>query len=1111
MKELHFTTSLLSAEIKLSVKQILVFYLLLVLSEKSFSQYPNHYDPNSPPNEYRSSSNPFYWKNRKPYDGYWQQDVYYKINANIDERTDIITGEEWLTYYNNSPDTLRFVFFHLYQQAFVKGGHIENLSSENNVKTTFGHYESQGLGEMVESIKANARDMNMEDFGMNDEVDLQHENDFSVMKVFIPNGILPNDSIRFHIKFKTYFDSGSERRRMKKFSSSGFTHYDGVHWYPRICVYDRKFGWDTDQHLGREFYGDFGTYDVHLTFASDYMVGATGTLLNEKEVLPDSLRQKLDIRNFAKKQWNSKASVVIPYDSSQRKTWHFYAENVHDFAWTADPTYRIGEYYATIYDPDLKAKRTVLCQSLAQESHASGWQDAAIFTARCIEIYSRDFGAYRWPKIIVADAADGMEYPMLTLDGGYSPGYYDVLSHEVGHMWFFGQVGNNETYRAALDEGFTQFLESWSLKHIIGDTMLRGNYKGYVKKFKEPVLVTDAEVYLPYLQDAARGIDESINQHSDAFNGALGHGGGYRQVYFKTGTMLYNLQYVMGDSLFQNSMKHYFSQWKFCHPYFDDFRNSIINYSHVDLNWFFDEWMETTKTIDYKVKSQKSKAKSDSVEITFSRRGRSQMPIDFEVLAKDGKKYEFYIPNTWYDKKTDATVLPKWYGWDKLHPTYDCTVNIPSGVKQVTIDPSHRLADVYMPDNYLHTPINFKFDSQVSNVADWKTYRMSWRPDIWYNAVDGLKLGLHLDGNYFDLVNKFSLTAWFNSTLLQNGIPNYNLEEAKFDSIFPVSFNFTYSTNTHWFLKNSSVDLSTKYLDGLLGGSASFSVSPNAKNTFSLGVKSMYRPTNYDLSYLLYPEQWNAKMWNNYAYMNLHHTYNYFKGNGDINLKLRSASLFSDYGYSDLTLTAINKNHLGKFDLSTRLTGRIGTGDYAPESELYLAGESPEEMMDNKFVRSKAFVPNDWLGYADDINHFQQGGGLNLRGYAGYAAPEEKDSIQYLTYAGKSGAAVNAELDYDNLIKLHPKIFKSWLHIDSYVFGDAGSIGYQSSDNKFHMGSLRADAGLGFCFTVKSWGSLQKVKPFTLRADFPLFINRVPAVNPNYFDFRWVIGVGRSF
>jgi len=559
-------------------------------------------------------------------------------------------------------------------------------------------------------------------------------------------------------------------------------------------------------------------------------------------------------------------------------------------------------------------------------------------------------------------------------------------------------------------------------------------------------------------------------------------------------------------------MKHYFSQWKMCHPYFEDFRNSIIQYSHVDLNWFFDEWMETTKTIDYRLADVRHKT-SDEFEIEFERRGRSQMPLDFEVLAKDGKKYEFYIPNTWFEKKTEETTLPKWYGWDKLHPIYTCSVFIPSGIKQVTIDPTHRLADVYMPDNTWKCESEWHFDSQVFNIADWKKYEVNWRPDFWYNAVDGFKIGFHLDGDYFNIKNKFSLTAWFNSSLLQNGIPDYRLEKATFDSIFPVSFNFTYSSNTHRFIKNSSVDFSLKYLDGLIGGSASFSIQANAKNTFSLGVKSMYRPTAFDLNYLLYPDLWNEKMWNNYAFMNLHHTYQYFKGNGDINVVLRSASLFSDYEYADLTMTVINRNHPGKFDISTRFIGGIGTGAPAPESALYLAGASPEELMDNKFVRSKAFVPDDWRGYGDNVNHFQQAGGLNLRGYAGYLAPEKNgiDSITYATYIGKSGVAANAELDFDNLIKLRPKLFRSWLHIDSYLFADAGTMGYQAIDTKFHFSSIRADAGLGFAFTIKDWGPLDKVQPLTLRADFPLLINRAPAAEPNYFDFRWIIGVGRAF
>ncbi len=215
---------------------------------------------------------------------------------------------------------------------------------------------------------------------------------------------------------------------MKKLAYGGFSHFNGVHWSSRICVYDRKFGWDTDQHLGKEFYGDYGTYEVELTFASNFIVEATGFLENGDEVMPPVLRDKLDIKNFAGKPWEEPASIIIPYVPGEKKIWKYYAINVHDFAFTADPNYRIAEVMAIVNG------RGVKCVALAQEQHAGLWQNAADYTKKIIETFSEDFSDYIWPKIIVADARDGMEYPMLTLDGGYDPSYRDLFIHEVGHM-----------------------------------------------------------------------------------------------------------------------------------------------------------------------------------------------------------------------------------------------------------------------------------------------------------------------------------------------------------------------------------------------------------------------------------------------------------------------------------------------------------------------------------------------------------------------------------------------------------------------------------------------------------------------------------------------------
>ena len=173
---------------------------------------------------------------------------------------------------------------------------------------------------------------------------------------------------------------------------------------------------------------------------------------------------------------------------------------------------------------------------------------------------------------------------MITLDGGSDPGYRDLLAHEIGHMWFFGQVGNNETYRALLDEGFTEFLTAWAMIEIDGENVVEDlPESSYRKKFHKPQKAIDTEVYNAYIESATRRTDPIISTHSDCFNGALGHGGGYRQVYYKTATMLYNLQYVLGDELFLNAMKHYFNSWKIAHPYNEDFRNAIIQLSLIHI------------------------------------------------------------------------------------------------------------------------------------------------------------------------------------------------------------------------------------------------------------------------------------------------------------------------------------------------------------------------------------------------------------------------------------------------------------------------------------------------------------------------------------------------
>jgi hypothetical protein len=1064
-----------------SKKFLLLSISLLVLFSTAYSQ--NEYI------DYRSTANPLYWKNRKPFEGYWQQDVHYTIKAEINDSTDVLSGNEELTYWNNSPYDISFVYFHLYSNAQTKGSYAADLYKNNDYKLKFGKYRSQGLGTQVEKITINGQE-------------LKTELDNTILKVYFPKPLKSGESLTMIMDFKTYFDSEAIRNRMKLFNAFGNKHYDVVHWYPRVTVLDAKFAWNTDQHMDHEFYGDFGSFNVEMTLPNNYVMDGTGTLLNEKEVLPDTLRAKLDISNFLKKPFNSPPSIITKKDGS-KKTWKFSAMNVHDFALTADPTYRIGE---SNWDG-------VRCIALVQEPHAAGWYNCSKYIAKVLEVNSYNIGPYHHPKMIVADAQDGMEYPMLTLCGGFDPTYRSLLVHEMTHNWFQGMIGTNENYRAFMDEGFTQFYTADTYQYIDGPIMLEPKPKSnYIDKFTEPVRVLDDEIYNGFYTAAViRNEELPLNTHSDDFNGGIRHGGGYGQVYTKTAAMLKNLEYVLGRSFFDKAMQHYFKQWKFCHPYPEDFRNSIIGFTGVDLNWFFDQWLETTKTADYSIGKIKRK-KNDVYEITLKRKGTMQMPIDFVVIDKNDSARHYYIPNTWFEKPTGATTLPRWIGWGpKLKPTYTATLNIGAKIKNVIIDPSYRLADVDMTNNVKHGKVNLRFDSHVYNPPNWKKYDMRIRPGFWYNGYDGVKVGAVLSGDYLFTKNIFELGVWISSGLGQA----YLDSTVRINAFNKISFLFDYRTSLNRYVKKSNMYLQLKSLDGLDGGTLGFEKkSNNNKTRLYTHLKAMLRDVPQDIVYLINDKEWGYQKLNSAIHVGLEHTYKYKRGVGVINMNLRSSAFTNDYDYSAATISTVNRNDLGKININTRLFGQIGFGNNLPsESMLFVAGANNEELMDNKYTRSMGIIPPKWGNYGNVTNHFTSGGGLNLRGYSGYLlAQKNADGSFSYNYKGTTGAAFNMEIEFGELFKfINPKFLKNSIKIQPYIFGDAGIINTQPSNKPNVMSDIMADAGVGTTLSIVRWGQLYNIKPLTIRLDMPFFINRLPYAEKDYIQFRWMIGINKAF
>jgi aminopeptidase N len=1051
------------------------------------------------PNTYRSTSNTHYWKNNKPYADYWQQDVHYKIIAHIDDTLDKISGSYYeLTYWNNSPHTLNEMYFHVFQNAFVKGSYYENLIKNNKQPIHLGKYEAEGLGTTIENIRVN-----------NQLVKTELDN--TILKINLPQPLKSGDSVVVTLNFDTYFDTGSMRRRMKMYLTDSTKHYDGVFWYPTVCVYDKKLTWDTDQHLDKEFYHNFGTFDIALTLPQEYVVEATGHLINHSEVLPDSLRKKLDLKNFAKKPFNEKSSIITPREYGKMKTWIYHAENVHNFAFTADPLYRIGEV----------SWNGVRVIALAQEPHASKWQLSAWFTAQVIRVYSTDFGMYDWPKIIVADAKDGMEYPMLTLDNGTYPQHQYLLSHEVGHMWFYGMVGSNETYRAFLDEGFTQFLTVWSMDKIVGSKRQRIHRSKFVQNHLDSTNNRYDYLYNPYLNHVTDNRDEPLNTHSCAFNGAVRHGGNYGLVYYKTGTMLFNLKYILGDSLFLSAMKHYVQKWKFKHPYPEDFRDAIIEHTQIDLNWFFDEWLETTKNINYSIQRVKQKKENDIYinRISLERKGRMHMPIRLTCTYENGNNKSYYIPNTWYSPNDSSIKLPKWYGWDLLQPNYTFTDTSVSKLKQIKIDSEELLADYDLTNNLWKKKgfSTWQFDHRVPSYKQWTVQRNYWRPDIWYNGFDGVQVGLHINGSYFNKY-KYGVTAWGNTRLGQNLYTDNGTSPTYF------SFQAKYQRS----LNMISRDLSNSYYLSYYGGITRIQTgleklfkkqdrtNPNYFKAFTninylINEKSTY-------NYLLYPSDYgvgdgNSEKVNSFIQFGFTQYYQYNKGKGEYTFQIRTPFVGSNYNYSQLTLESKNTcKEINKIDIRSRLFSQIGLQNIPYESALYAGGANTEQLIQNRLTRAIGWVPYEWLNYSTSANHFQFGGGLNLRGYAGNLLAETHkdnsgiDTIVY-AYRGNSGASWNLEIELDQLTPLKAKGITKNIHLDYYFLTDIGIMRFQAL-NQYYWSKIYIDAGFGLASTIKF--SPYDINPLIIRADFPVYINQ-PGTQENNFEFRYVLSVQRSF
>jgi hypothetical protein len=594
----------------------------------------------------------------------WQQHVKYTISVNMDVITNRFTGTEKLEYTNNSPDTLTKVYFHLYWNAFQPGSSMDIRSMElgktriaeprrnsdgldwdSRVKDRIGKLTPEEIGyQKVKSVQIN---------GVEQKLKL-HE---TILEVNLSKPILPKSKVLLDVNFEAQVPV--QIRRSGRDNAEGI-RYSMSQWYPKMVEYDYQ-GWNANQYIAREFYGVWGDFDVSITIDKKYMVVAGGDLLNANDL------------GFGYQSPGVKPKA----NTASTNVWKWQANNVHDFMWAADPSYKMitritqgGPLLRIVYK--------------AVDSLENRWQKVADTAALAYPIIAKTFGAYPYKTYSFVQGGDGgMEYPMATLLKEASAG---LALHEWMHSWYQMMLGTNESLYPWMDEGFTDY-SSTRVMATLRDTKsfwYKDSYRGYFNLAKS-------------------GVEEPASTHSDHYNTNYAYSSA---AYSKGAVFLSQLGYIVSDSLRDAILLAYYQQWRFKHPNPNDFIRVAEKISGIELDWYKEYWINSTKTIDYSVGD--IAVTDGKTMLTVKRLGKMPMPIDVLVTFKDGSQELHYIPlDMMYGDKPAENALPRiiHQEWQWTHPEYSFETkrNI-KDIKSIEIDPSQRMADVNRSNNKLAIP-----------------------------------------------------------------------------------------------------------------------------------------------------------------------------------------------------------------------------------------------------------------------------------------------------------------------------------------------------------------------------------------------------------------------
>lgn len=613
----------------------------------------------------------------------WQQKIKYKMDVVMNVNTNILKGKQVIEYTNNSTDTLKWVYFHLYWNAFQPNSMMDVRNRELGRRVVNGRtdwearvadriaklkpeeygYQKVGL------VRMNGRPQKLE----------QYE---TVLKVILDKPILPKNKVVFDTEFEAQVPI--QIRRSGRDNAEG-VRFSMAQWYPKMSEYDHE-GWHPTPYIAREFYGVWGDFEVNLSIQKDYVVAATGYLQNPQEI------------GHGYEAEGSK----VNRPAGDMLTWKFIAPNVHDFVWAADPQYKhasrkvrdglvlhafykISPEHLTGQYEAMSAPAKSRYGNKAENyiaSYQKEWDNVLDLASRAIPYMDKTFGYYPYKQYSFIQGGDGgMEYPMATLLKGAGE---DVVIHEWMHSWYQMMLGTNESLYPWMDEGFTTYAEDRVKAYLHNSTGFAhaGSYAGYFALVKS-------------------GVEEPLSTHADHFDSRFGYS---TSSYSKGAVFMEQLGYIIGGDNRDRLLLEYYRKYRFKHPELNDFIRLAESVSGIQLDWYPQFFVNSTKTIDYGIDSLWQE--NGKIRIRLRNAGKVPMPIDLMLTFKDGSKRLAYIPQylMFGSKPAEDTAIPRSVheAWRWTHPNYVLEVEGKlNELKIIEIDPSQRMADVDRSNNKL--------------------------------------------------------------------------------------------------------------------------------------------------------------------------------------------------------------------------------------------------------------------------------------------------------------------------------------------------------------------------------------------------------------------------